>query len=62
MVTTDPDELRMERAMKYKDPAYATQLLEQIEWRLMYGEYGGLKSIKVALWTIVVLLVLIVLK
>jgi hypothetical protein len=61
-VTTDPDELRYEQAVRYKDPAMANQLLERIEWRLMYGEYGGLTSIKIALWAIVAMLGLILLR
>lgn len=58
-MTTDPDELRYEQAVKYKDPALGIWLLERIEWRLMYGEYGGLTSIKLALLAIVAMLGLI---
>lgn len=30
--------------------------IDRVEWRLMYGEFGGLFSIKLALWIIVLLL------
>ena len=58
-MTDDPDELRLGEAERRADPRRVGDVLEKIEWRLMYGKYGGLTSIKVALWIIVVLLVLI---
>jgi hypothetical protein len=54
-VTDDPDELRYEQAVKYKDPAYATRLLEEIDVHLRYS----MPTIKFLGWAIVVLLVLI---
>ena len=58
----DPDEYMLRKAMERADPMRVPDALEKIEWRLMYGEYGGLTSIKIALWVIVVLLALILLQ
>jgi hypothetical protein len=58
-VTDDPDEMKLEEAERRMHPARVGDVLEKIEWRLMYGEYGGLTGIKIALWVIVGLLALI---
>jgi hypothetical protein len=58
-MTDDPDERKLEEAERRMHPARVGDLLEHIDWRLMYGEFGGLTSIKIALWTIVGLLALI---
>ena len=58
-MSDDPDEYLAEEAERRIDPGRVGDLLEQIEWRLMYGKIGGLFSLKLAIWIIVVLLALI---
>jgi len=58
-MATDPDELMLEEAERRADPRRVGDTLERIEWRLQYGEYGGLLGIKLIGGIIVVLLALI---
>lgn len=58
-MATDPDELMLEEAERRADPRRVSDVLERIEWRLQYGEYGGLLGLKVIGWILVVLLALI---
>lgn len=58
-MTTDPDERALEELERRSDPRRVGDVLERIEWRLMYGEYGGLTAIKIALWVIAGMLALI---
>jgi hypothetical protein len=55
-VSDDPDELRYERAVKYRDPAYQTELLEELERHLHWDVIPMLRFVG---WTVVVLLALI---
>lgn len=56
---TDPDEFMLEEAESRADPRRVGDVLERIEWRLQYGEFGGLLSLKLIGWIIIVLLALI---
>lgn len=58
-MTDDPDELMLEEAERRADPRRVGDVLERIEWRLQYGEFGGPTGIKLALWIIAILLALI---
>ena len=58
-MSDDPDEAALEEIERRMHPARVGDVLERIEWRLQYGEFGGLTGIKIALWIIVVLLSLI---
>lgn len=59
-MATDPDEQMYEDAIERKNPMRTPDALERIENRLHYGEFGGLTSIKIALWIIVGLLAILV--
>lgn len=56
----DRDEQQLGHAEWLASRATHGELLERIDWRLHYGEFRGLGSIRLALWIIVGLLGLLV--